>query len=437
MQNDNLKFKIILLGMLFFGIFGWAKSSWAATINAASCSFADVSAAVNSATAGDTIIIPAGACTWGANLLDLPRGMNIIGAGAGKTVIVSSGQNIQYHPNSTAAANNERVRISGFTFNCSANSVINIYSQNSTIMMTDNRVDHNIFNNCSQTIFFSGNIIGLVDNNSFIDAASHWGLSVRIDGREWYSWDRFPLQLGTGMSVYVEDNIWKWTSVVNQMCTLMDCGEGGRYVFRHNTIDLTNVTVGCYPFLDAHGNQAVVDYAACPNCTTGESSCCYSDRGTLGVEVYDNTITANIPINLLDLRGGIGIIFNNTIIDLGSHPADWFYWRMREEDGCVRFDSVNTYPAYDQVKDSYFWNNKANGIDNVISVDDDSGNPGCAGGKENTSAFFIQKDRDYFLASPVGKIVNGTVYTPYAYPHPLRVGADTTPPAAPTGLAVN
>ena len=31
MQNDNVKFKIILLGILFFGIFGWANSSWAAT----------------------------------------------------------------------------------------------------------------------------------------------------------------------------------------------------------------------------------------------------------------------------------------------------------------------------------------------------------------------------------------------------------------------
>jgi hypothetical protein len=28
-------------------------------------------------------------------------------------------------------------------------------------------------------------------------------------------------------------------------------------------------------------------------------------------------------------------------------------------------------------------------------------------------------------------------YAPYTYPHPLRIGADTTPPAAPSGLMVN
>jgi len=34
MQKDNVKFKIILLGILFFGIFGWAKSSWTEIISA-------------------------------------------------------------------------------------------------------------------------------------------------------------------------------------------------------------------------------------------------------------------------------------------------------------------------------------------------------------------------------------------------------------------
>lgn len=428
------KYVLIRLA-LFLAFFALTKGSWAGTINAASCSFADVSAAANAAITGDTIIVPAGTCTWGSNLLDLPRGMNIIGAGAGKTVIVSTGQNIQYHPNSTAASNNESVRISGFTFNCSANSLISLYSQNSTVMMTNNRIDHNVFNSCGQTIMYSGNIVGLIDSNSFIDAA-YWGLSIRVDGRNWYSWDRFPLQLGTAMSVYVEDNTWRWTVAAIQACTLMDCDQAGRYVFRYNKVDLTNVTGGCYPFLDAHGNQAEVHYTACPNCATEEASCCTAyGRGTLGVEVYDNTITTNIPINLLDLRGGTGIVFNNVINDLGFHPADWFTWRMREEDGCIRFNWVPTYPAYDQVRDTHFWNNKASGIDNVVYVDDDTWSPNCAG-KTNNGAFFIQKDRDYFLANPVGKIINGSVYIPYAYPHPLRNEADVIPPAAPTELTV-
>ncbi len=60
------KIKIIFFLILFCGIFGLAKSSWAATINAASCSQAVVQTAIDGAQDGDTINIPAGSCIWSA-----------------------------------------------------------------------------------------------------------------------------------------------------------------------------------------------------------------------------------------------------------------------------------------------------------------------------------------------------------------------------------
>jgi hypothetical protein len=108
------KYEIIRLAILFIAIFGLPKFSWAATINAASCSFAHVSAAVNAATAGDTIIIPAGSCTW-TNNLTITKGVILLGAGADKRIITGSapGALIVYCPADLSL--NAPFRFSGFT----------------------------------------------------------------------------------------------------------------------------------------------------------------------------------------------------------------------------------------------------------------------------------------------------------------------------------
>jgi hypothetical protein len=51
----------------------------------------------------------------------------------------------------------------------------------------------------------------------------------------------------------------------------------------------------------------------------------------------------------------------------------------------------------------------------------------------------IVLNRDYCINdTTMPSSCNGitTTYTPYTYPHPLRGGADTTPPSAPSGLSV-
>src|SRR5204863_4419553 len=57
-----------------------------ATINAASVAFSDVSAAVNSAVDGDTVVLPAGMASW-TSPLPVNKGITLQGAVIDKTII--------------------------------------------------------------------------------------------------------------------------------------------------------------------------------------------------------------------------------------------------------------------------------------------------------------------------------------------------------------
>ncbi|MCK4233684.1 hypothetical protein KAX75_04595, partial [candidate division WOR-3 bacterium] len=112
-----LLFKAILFSIticLFVGFFG--KSANAATINAASCEQADVQAAITDASPEDTVLVPAGNCTWNS-VLTIAKGIYLIGAGDGVTNITCTSSDtyiITYQPSDLSA--NHSFRVSGFTF---------------------------------------------------------------------------------------------------------------------------------------------------------------------------------------------------------------------------------------------------------------------------------------------------------------------------------
>jgi hypothetical protein len=88
-HRDNVKFKIIFIGIVFFGIFGLAKSSGSTTLIATSCSYNDVSAALSTANSGDTVTVPIGTCTWGESgrSLSVPNGVKLQGESRTQTQI--------------------------------------------------------------------------------------------------------------------------------------------------------------------------------------------------------------------------------------------------------------------------------------------------------------------------------------------------------------
>src|SRR5262249_23027304 len=79
------------------------------TINAASCSQADVASAIASASAGDRVLVPAGTCSWAGDIAF--TGISLIGAGSSQsgTVITDGMVNLSKHPT-------KYTRLSGFRF---------------------------------------------------------------------------------------------------------------------------------------------------------------------------------------------------------------------------------------------------------------------------------------------------------------------------------
>src|ERR1700731_4595842 len=87
------------------------------TIAAKSVSFADVSSAVNLASNGDTVTVPAGTATW-TSTLTITKNISLIGAGIGQTIITN---NVPFNPGATTVfslsvqTNTNLMRLSGMT----------------------------------------------------------------------------------------------------------------------------------------------------------------------------------------------------------------------------------------------------------------------------------------------------------------------------------
>lgn len=79
----------MLLLISFVLLLASAFPLYAATINATTCSYSDVSSAITSATSGDTVQVPSGTCTW-TSALTVDKNIKLWGAGAGGFVDTKS-----------------------------------------------------------------------------------------------------------------------------------------------------------------------------------------------------------------------------------------------------------------------------------------------------------------------------------------------------------
>ena len=80
---DEYSLPIFLISCLICSTF--VPNVYAATITAQSCSQANVQAALNSASRGDTVTIPAGDCTW-SGTVSFTKALTIQGAGKSSTI---------------------------------------------------------------------------------------------------------------------------------------------------------------------------------------------------------------------------------------------------------------------------------------------------------------------------------------------------------------
>jgi hypothetical protein len=421
------RMKSLSLGTVALCLF--AIPAVAATIAAPTCSPGAVQSAIASASTGDTVTIPAGSCNWGNTTATIPSGKNITlrGAGIDLTTITSSSGSIAVRIGSPGVGGSGRV--TGFTLN-----------GGHIVVDGDGwRVDNMKIVSASTGVLGEGVFAwglrpgapygptGLIDHVTFIDTR------VLVYGfpdvpANAAATSTSPLGLGDTNAVYVESSTFTFRGQAN----VIDCNYAGRYVFRHNSVINSSI--------DAHSVQGW-------------------NRACRRWEVYNNTIQL---VNAryftpIFIRGGTGVIFNNTITGNWTEPfisfdnvrsfdsrPDWFPigptkpgvcrgsspwdgnqlsngWPCRDQIGRggdnSAWTATNPYPAQ-SAEPAYIWNNTINGTPATVQIRNDSGE-------------WIQSGRDYVQNSGARP-----GYSAHVYPHPLAQGAGGGVPPAPGNLTV-
>ncbi|MGZ3745084.1 MAG: hypothetical protein ACXWRA_14950 [Pseudobdellovibrionaceae bacterium] len=394
--------------------------SWSAIKNAVSCSYSDVSAAYNMASSGDTVIIPAGTCTW-ANTLTLAKAITLQGAGKASTILTQSGSTtlIDISPSSDIA-----IRVTGIAFVLGGETgayktAIGISgSRDNSYKLTKIRIDNSKFTKGNQAIFASGTAYGSIDHNEFVNGST----PIFLRGSDDYDWLR-PYGAGTADALFIEDNTFTITNDVDttNRDAVIYIQEGYSSVVRYNTFDSTQFTTVNYMtmILNNHGNQNYY--------VPGSANF----RGQPIFEMYNNVARAYKTDEFASFRGDSVLIHDNSFTTVTGSPTIIQF--SEEEAWQSQFFSPlrTTWPAEDQMNNSFIWNNTYNGSPVLdISLDD----PAAA------NAIFIQKNRDYFMHPPQATGGKETwpdrpgssnmifsssganayyPYTPYTYPHPL------------------
>jgi hypothetical protein len=426
----------VFLTVFLFCFCAFDEEIYADTHTAASCSLPDVQTAYNAASAGDTVAIPVGSCTWTSSL-NISKALTLLGSGVTKTILTYDSDNPTINISLTSDV---PVRITGIKFD----KVTNVPPSRHAIKIngkTDGgfglskiRIDHNEFNKGGRQIFATGWACGVIDQNTFVNG----NIAIGIRGDEGHSWNR-TIAAGTANALFIEDNTFIITNDgglnANEQIYHQ---QGARTVTRYNKFDGTAFTDGDSLFFDSHGNWGtpITQY-----------------RGQPIIEVYNNSFHAHKTYRFMNIRGGSVLFYNNSFLyDYGSAPT---VIQFQEEESwtsggpwCPACPVATAWPAQDQINNSFVWNNTINGS---VITDIQLRYP-------SVESRFIQKERDYFMHAPQssggrstysgesgGTMTFSSVsanayypYTPYTYPHPLRQesGFNSNPPSPPTGLKV-
>ena len=333
-------------------------NAFAAVFQAASCSDSDIQKAIDSASDGDTVLVPAGTCSW-TSTVSITKGITVSGAGIDETIIINNVPTAAATWGKSAVKMNVTGstpwRFTGFTFTDTSTTNFDYLGvMNITGSVSGWRVDHIKFDNVN---YRAGQVRtngceGLIDHiqviydtpSTFTTSSGFYVTTLNPDEM----WAQ-PTSLGGKDAVYIEDSeFYKGYSTPG---TAVDGEWGARIVFRHNTTTNMGILVHGY-----EGNRSAMRFEAYENSITGTSDYSYE---------------------AITWRGGSGVSYNNVI------KGNW--WKVLQlKDYCVAEDECDpiackhpdcdSYPCTDQIGRIYdetsssqklepipFWGNTYNG----------------------------------------------------------------------------
>lgn len=389
--------------------------SEAATINAVDCqnnaTHPHVQSAINSASRGDTVLLPACDETTWTVALDIGKAIILKGAGASATGVNCLAENktciksglpstsdylIRFDIDGetpdldcpTYATCNE-IGVNNMTLNM--NDVVGVSNGTGGILLTNYhatphqklKIHSNVFLNCTNTpnesiaaaIFPAGYFYGVIYNNVFSGPHPH----IRINGGQagafpgHATWENETYKLGTEKAVFFEDNTFTGTET-QTLLKMITSTAGAKWVIRYN--DFTYNFSTYKMVIDAHGNNA-------------------GSFGAMGSETYGNKFinTTGGLFSGPDLRSGKNLVFYNKRVGTNNgavHIKHSFYDYMpntRTDHPCetnseysVRYPTsvigYNTCASDGQpqhISQTYIWNNRKDNGTKSTSVYDHVG----------------------------------------------------------------
>ncbi len=305
-----IKRSILILTILL----GYSISAHAActgsspTLTAASASYAEVKLCVDIAVDGDTINIPTDTKTW-TQTLTITHAITLHGNGVGNTIILDNADGVDLID--WTCVSGKAHRMTGIEFQdggyspraFSGRIKLICYSTPSTTF----RIDHNKFDHLADFPFYTYDVIGVADHNTFLASGStnpfyifdpSWkGVGVEGDN-SMATATTTSIPWGSTDSFFIEDNTFTWDAGTTYLACL-DGYYGMRAVARFNT------TTGCA--FEMHGTE------------TGQRH-----RGSTANEIYNNTMDAggdpvppNQPVtSIADIRSGAMIAFDNVMTNV-------------------------------------------------------------------------------------------------------------------------
>ena len=406
--NITIFFLITLL-MLTCG-----SNAKAYDVTANSCSASDIQNALNNSISagGGTVNIPACQAdnTWeNGDYISVTTDIEIRLIGAGKDKTVIGYQDGAKPSTGMFFGGSGLVELSDFTFRGSDTAKIatgiKIYSMNTV----DLRVHHMSIQKFSNTALYvcqNPNSPMVIDHNEIGDQYGRGMYGVRVHGTNQQADFVIPASFGVNnpTAAFIEDN------------TFDDCYHSvsafatSNVIFRHNHV--MNPT----SYIDGHG----------PCFDVGCFRDTDPDSGTYIYEIYDNTIDCGTYPWGVNIRGGTGIVTDNTLLNCSIGV------RLEMETcsagtncnvarGCPQ-SNTDIDACYQSPNQWWIWGNNYQGSGSSFVYNDKG--TGC-----------IRKNNEYYLRSPqISDPVES--YTKYPYPHQLVSPALKTGPPIPTNLRI-